>query len=75
MADKPTLTISDIANMDAFALTPTDVARTLNCDRRTVTKGIDSGTIPSVRIGRRILVPRLPFLEMFGAATAAPAHE
>ena len=60
-------TISDIANMDTFAITRAVGARALDIDVRTITRGIEEGTIPSVKIGRRVLIPRLPFLALFGA--------
>jgi excisionase family DNA binding protein len=63
----PTLSIEDIKNMSSMAITRTQVSQALGIDPRTVRIGIEDGTIPSVRIGRRILIPRLPFLAIFGA--------
>ncbi|APE12064.1 DNA-binding protein [Rhodococcus sp. 2G] len=54
--------------MDTLGLTRTDAARALGVDVRTISRGIEDGTIPSVRIGRRLLIPRIPFLALFGAA-------
>ncbi|WP_198040608.1 helix-turn-helix domain-containing protein [Rhodococcus sp. 2G] len=64
----PVLGIEDIAAMDTLGLTRTDAARALGVDVRTISRGIEDGTIPSVRIGRRLLIPRIPFLALFGAA-------
>lgn len=64
---KSSLSIGDIKAMTKAALTRSEVARALDIDPRTVTAGIEDGTIPSVRIGRRVLIPRLPFLALFGA--------
>ena len=49
------------------ALTRTEAARIARVDRRTIDKGIEDGTIQAVRIGRRLLIPRAPFLALFGA--------
>jgi excisionase family DNA binding protein len=34
-----------------------EIAHELDCDHKTVRKGIESGTIPSIRIGRLIRIP------------------
>ncbi|QEX12130.1 DNA-binding protein [Rhodococcus erythropolis] len=62
-----TLSIADIREMDTLALTQTQGARAMGIDRRTVSAGIENGSIPSVKVGRRVLIPRLPFLALFGA--------
>ncbi len=49
-----------------IALTRTEAAARAHIDKRTLDKGIEDGTIPSVRIGRRVLIPRAPFLALFG---------
>ncbi|WP_430332725.1 excisionase family DNA-binding protein [Rhodococcus sp. ACT016] len=33
---------------------------------RTILRGVEKGTIPSIRLGRRVLIPRKPFFELFG---------
>jgi hypothetical protein len=38
----------------------------LSLDPRTVDHGIEDGTIPAVHVGRRVLIPRRPFLLAFG---------
>ncbi len=63
----PTLSIADIQSMDTVAITVTQGARAMGMDRRTVSAGIEEGTIPCVRVGRRLMIPRLPFLALFGA--------
>ncbi|WP_245219736.1 helix-turn-helix domain-containing protein [Rhodococcus qingshengii] len=68
MAATPATTISDIANMDTFAITRAVGARALDIDVRTITRGIEDGSIPAVKVGRRVLIPRLPFLALFGAS-------
>jgi excisionase family DNA binding protein len=37
----------------------------LGVDPRTVTAGIENGTVPSVKLGRRVLIPREKFLKLF----------
>ena len=64
----PILSIEDVARMETFALTRTQCADALGVDVRTVTRSVEDGSIPSVRIGRRVLIPRIPFLALFGAA-------
>lgn len=59
------LTLADVRKSTAAALTQTQVAAVLQVDRRTVGRAITEGTLPSVRFGRRVLIPREPFLEMF----------
>ena len=43
---------------ESLVLTPTETARLLRIGRATVYEQIRLGTIPSVRMGRRILIPR-----------------
>jgi len=43
---------------DSLVLTPVETARLLRIGRATVYEQIRLGTIPSIRMGRRILVPR-----------------
>jgi excisionase family DNA binding protein len=47
------------------------VAQVLGIDVRTVTRGIELGEIPSIRIGRRVLIPREAFLAMFDTPSVA----
>ncbi|MBL5973687.1 MAG: DNA-binding protein [Candidatus Leucobacter sulfamidivorax] len=43
-------------------------AAVLEVDPRTVSAGIKEGTIPSVRLGRRVVIPREKFLTLFEVA-------
>jgi len=43
---------------DSLVLTPVETARLLRIGRATVYEQIRQGNIPSIRMGRRILVPR-----------------
>ena len=49
---------------ERLTLTVLETARLLNVCREAAYKGVHDGTIPSIRIGRRILVPRQPLLDM-----------
>lgn len=61
------VSLDEVKSMSKVALTKAEVARALDVDVRTVTRAIADGSIPVVRIGRRTLIPRLPFLALFGA--------
>lgn len=65
------MTIEDLRSSQSAALTRKDVAAVLGVDPRTVTEGIRQGTIPSLRIGRRVIIPREKFLALFDAAGAS----
>jgi len=65
----PRMTLADARKSDAAALTRADVAAILNVDVRTVTRGIESGEIPCLRLGRRRLVPREPFIALMSGRT------
>jgi excisionase family DNA binding protein len=45
----------------------------MDVDPRTVTRAIEDGQLPSVRLGRRVLIPRLPLLELLGIDPDTPA--
>jgi excisionase family DNA binding protein len=48
-----------------------EAAAALGVDPRTITTSIDNGSIPSVRLGRRVVIPREKFLRIFDAKTVA----
>lgn len=52
---------------DREVLNRAEVASLLALDPRTIDHAIADGTIPAVHVGRRILIPRRPFLAAFGA--------
>ena len=60
-----TVTIEMLRNSRSLVITRTEAAHALGVDPRTVTAEIESGTIPSVRIGRRVVIPREKFLRLF----------
>lgn len=60
-----TITIDTLRNSRSLVITRTDAAAALGVDPRTVTAGIENGTIPSVKLGRRVVIPREKFLRIF----------
>jgi len=38
-------------------------------DERTIRRACAAGQIPSVRVGKRLLIPRVPFLALLGIST------
>lgn len=67
------LSLDDVRRMSAAVLTHVQVAAVLGVDRRTVSRAIKEGTVPSVRFGRRTLIPREPFIEMLSGNKGAVA--
>lgn len=64
-----------LRNATAAAITRRQTAQVLGVDERTVTRAINNDELPSLRMGRRVLIPRLPLLRLLGAdvqATEAP---
>ena len=59
------MTIETLRASRSLVITRTDAAAALGVDPRTVTAGIDNGTIPWVKLGRRVLIPREKFLKLF----------
>jgi len=49
---------------EPLVLTPIEAAKLLRIGRATAYEQIRCGTIPSIRMGRRILVPRAALLKM-----------
>lgn len=60
-----TATIDTLRGSRSLVITRTEAAAALGVDPRTVTAGIDDGTIPSVKLGRRVVIPREKFLKIF----------
>lgn len=51
-------------------ITPTEVADYLRLDRSTVYRMLRSGTLPSVRLGGSVRVPRKELLRVLGGSTS-----
>lgn len=60
------MSISDLINAEAAVISRSDAASLLKCDPRTVTRGIADGSIPSIKLGRRKVIPLKPFLKLLG---------
>jgi len=60
-----TVTIDALRGLRSLVITRTEAAAALGVDPRTVTAGIANGTIPSVKLGRRLVIPREKFLKLF----------
>ncbi|MDQ3529045.1 MAG: helix-turn-helix domain-containing protein [Actinomycetota bacterium] len=60
-----TITMDQLRESRSLIITRTEAARALGVDPRTVTAGIDNGTIPAVKLGRRVVIPREKFLRLF----------
>jgi len=58
----------DLRASDRIALTPTEVARLLGVDRRTISRAIEDGDLPGVRIGRKLFISRVAFMKKFDVA-------
>lgn len=50
----------------SLALTMKDAAKLVGVDYRTIKLGIESGTIPTVQLGPRRMIPRAGLLRAFG---------
>ncbi|GEB94207.1 helix-turn-helix domain-containing protein [Microbacterium lacticum] len=66
-----TLGIDDLRRLRSLVITRQEAAEALGVDPRTITVGIEDGTIPSVKIGRRVVIPREKFLARFADDTTA----
>lgn len=65
------MNLDDVRRSRAAALTVATVAEMLAVDPRTVTRACEEGQLPCLRVGRRLLIPRLPLLGLLGATDAA----
>jgi excisionase family DNA binding protein len=52
-------------------VTVAQAAEVLGIDVRTVSRAIENGELPALRLGRRVLVPRLPLLAALGVREEA----
>jgi excisionase family DNA binding protein len=59
--------IKELRESSAATITRAEAAALFECDPRTVTQGIKQGTIPAIKIGRRVVIPREPLLAMLSA--------
>jgi excisionase family DNA binding protein len=60
-----TVTVEMLRESRSLVITRAEAAAALGVDLRTVTAGIENGSIPSVKLGRRVVIPREKFLRIF----------
>ena len=65
-----TLDIDDLRRRRSLVITRQEAAQALGVDPRTITTAIARGELPSIRIGRRILIPRPQLLALIEGPTA-----
>ena len=58
------MNLAELETSTKATVTAVDAAELLGVDRRTVSRGIADGTIPSIRVGRRVLIPRVRLLHL-----------
>ena len=59
----------------AAVVTVAQAAAVFGVDVRTVTRAIQHGELPALRLGRRVLIPRLPLLAALGVRDDDPRTE
>ncbi|MES2092505.1 MAG: DNA-binding protein [Actinomycetota bacterium] len=62
------MTIEMLRESRSLVITRTEAAQALGVDPRIVTAGVENRTIPSVRLGCRVVIPREKFLSLFDPA-------
>lgn len=62
-----TVTLESLRASNSPVITRTEAAAALGVDPRTVTTGISEGSIPAMKLGRRVVIPREKFLALFEA--------
>jgi excisionase family DNA binding protein len=60
-----TVTVEMLRESRSLVITRAEAAAALGVDPRTVTAGVENGSIPSVKLGRRVVIPREKFLRIF----------
>jgi excisionase family DNA binding protein len=59
-------------NQHCKTLTVIEAAKWLGVSRNTAYEQVQAGTLPALRLGRRILVPKAALAAMLGAGAAMP---
>lgn len=62
------MNLEDLRASGSAVVTIAQAASVFGVDVRTVTRAIENGELPVVRLGRRVLIPRLPLLAVLGVA-------
>jgi excisionase family DNA binding protein len=58
--------LEELRGSRAAVVTVAQAAAVFGVDVRTVTRAIENGELPAVRLSRRLLIPRLPLLAALG---------
>ena len=67
------VTLDDLRASRNAVITRAEAAAALGVDPRTITASIENGAIPSVKLGRRVVIPREKFLRIFDGEDAPHA--
>ncbi|WP_091241133.1 helix-turn-helix domain-containing protein [Klenkia soli] len=65
--------LDDLVKSNAAVVTVAQAADLLGVDVRTVSRAMNNGDLPVLRVGRRLLIPRLPLMAHLGVGTAGSA--
>ena len=60
------MNLDDLRTSRSAVVTVSQAASVFGVDVRTVTRAIENGELQAVRLGRRVLFPRLPLLAALG---------
>ena len=60
--------LDELRASHSAVVTLAQAATVLGVDVRTVSRAVQNGELPAVRLGRRLLIPRLPLLARLGAS-------
>lgn len=63
--------VDDFRKRRSLVITRKEAAEALGVDPRTITVSIEDGTIPSVKLARRVVIPREKFLALFASETTS----
>ncbi|SNR50453.1 DNA binding domain-containing protein, excisionase family [Blastococcus mobilis] len=58
--------LDDLRASRSAVVTVAQAASVFGVDVRTVSRAIENGELPALRLGRRVLIPRLPLLAVLG---------
>jgi excisionase family DNA binding protein len=61
--------LEDLRTSRSAVVTVAQAASIFGVDVRTVTRAIQNGELPALRLGRRVLIPRVPLLACLGVTT------
>lgn len=64
----PSLSLEQLRASTSLTITRIEAAAAMGVDPRTVTAGIAEGSIPAIKLGRRVVIPREKFLKLFEVA-------